>query len=113
MKIFQKSGLLVILCFIMILSSGCSNANKIADLENEILKIEEEISNLEYDLNEWKDFYDKAESTYNQYRYSTNSDIQKELESTKEMMDEAGEKIRDLKTRIALLESQKINMKNN
>lgn len=93
------------LCFVFVLS-GCTNASKIKQLESEIAEINEKIESKEDELSDWKEIYDEAYSIY-YAPHSSSAAVQRELERTKEMMDDAQKEVNSLKREIDLLKMQR------
>ena len=89
--------LAVVMCFVV----ACVDRSN----DSEIRELEESIEEYEEALEDWQATYDKALAVYNQYKYSSDYEIQKELERTKAVMDEAKRNIAELERKIMVAES--------
>lgn len=107
MRKLKWISLLMVISVLSVIIYGCGNSNEIADLQKEISEMEWELSQLEDDLEEWEEIYDDAKSTYDRYKYSSDPDIQEELERTKDIMDEARKERDAIEREISLLELSK------
>ena len=94
----------LILSLTLVMLVGCTNASEIRKLEEQIEEYEDKLENYEDELEDWQDIYDDALSTYNRYSYSSDYAIQKELERTKDIMDEARKEIDAIRREIDLTE---------
>ena len=90
--------LAIMMCFVVVACVDRSN-------DSEIRELEESIEEYEEALEDWQATYDKALAVYNQYKYSSDYEIQKELERTKAVMDEAKRNIAELERKIMVAES--------
>ena len=102
MRKLLSIGLILSLTLVMLV--GCTNASEIRKLEEQIEEYEDKLENYEDKLEDWQDIYDDALSIYNRYSYSSDYAIQKELEKTKDMMDEAQREIIAIQRDIDLTE---------
>ena len=94
--------MIIILCCMVVLFTGCGKQSNIAKLQNEIDAIETEIIELEQELYSWQGIYDDALNTYNQYKYSSSMAVQTELKKKNSMMDEAYDEVIELQRKIDL-----------
>lgn len=102
----KKYFLTLILILGTLLSiTGC-NSGKISELEKEIEEINFEIQEKRNDLAEWQELYNDARKIYTA-PHSNNSEVQAELQRTKEIMDEAQAEVNALQREIDLLKYSK------
>ena len=107
-RIIRVGILLLVMSLIVSNILSCENtAKEIAELEQTIEELNDEIRGLESDLKEWEELCNDAKDAYYQYGYSNSGAIQQELERTKKIIKDAEKEVGELQREIRYLENRK------
>lgn len=99
---YIKLILLFLIIFTSIVFYGCTQNN---DINLDIQKQETKLSSLQEDLIFYQGIYDKAISTYKQYKnHEGEPEWESELSRIKKIIDETNTKINSIKREIVLIE---------
>lgn len=99
---YIKLILLFLIIFTSIVFYGCTQNN---DINLDIQKQETKLSSLQEDLIFYQGIYDKAVSTYKQYKnHEGEPEWESELSRIKKIIDETNTKINSIKREIVLIE---------
>lgn len=99
---YIKLILLFLIIFTSIVLYGCTQNN---DINLDIQKQETKLSSLQEDLIFYQGIYDKAISTYKQYKnHEGEPEWESELSRIKKIIDETNTKINSIKREIVLIE---------
>lgn len=99
---YIKLILLFLIIFTSIVFYGCAQNN---DINLDIQKQETKLSSLQEDLIFYQGIYDKAVSTYKQYKnHEGEPEWESELSRIKKIIDETNTKINSIKREIVLIE---------